>query len=75
VTKFPNAIIPTVYSVDLNTADGVFMMSHLQLTNRDVVVASNAATVEFLKYLNVVTQISIPPYNFSGAYNFSSTVR
>jgi polysaccharide export outer membrane protein len=75
VTKFPNPVIPTVYSVDLNTPDGVFMMSHLGLADRDVVVASDAATVEFLKYLNVVTQISIAPYNFSGAYNFAATPR
>jgi polysaccharide export outer membrane protein len=71
VAKFPKPTVPTVYSVDLNTPDGVFTMSHLRLSNRDVVVAADAATVEFLKYLNVVTQISISPYNFGGAYNFS----
>jgi polysaccharide export outer membrane protein len=75
VTKFPSAIVPTVYSVDLNTPDGVFMMSHLRLANRDVVVASDAATVEFLKYVNVATQLSITPYNVSGAYSFARVPR
>jgi polysaccharide export outer membrane protein len=75
VTKFPSDVIATVYSVDLNTPDGVFIMSHLRLANRDVIVASDAATVEFLKYLNVVTQISIAPYNFAGASSFAKTPR
>jgi polysaccharide export outer membrane protein len=72
VGSFVHDVVPTVYSVDLNSPDGVFLMSRFQLSDRDVVVVSNAASIEFLKFLNVLTQTSVASYNFAVArYNLA----
>jgi polysaccharide export outer membrane protein len=67
VGPFATDTVATVYALDLSSSDGVFLMSRLLLAGGDVVVVANAASVELMKFLNIVTQSSFAAYNYGGA--------
>ena len=58
---YATELVPTIYSVDLTTADGIFLMNHFDLRDKDVVVASESPTVDYLKFVNVVNQTFAVP--------------
>jgi polysaccharide biosynthesis/export protein len=53
--------IPTVYAVDLSTADGLFLINQFNLRDKDVIVASDSAIVDYLKFINVINQTFLVP--------------
>lgn len=64
---FARATVPAVYELDLNSSDGMFLMSRMLLSSGDIVVVSNAASVELLKFLEILNQSTTAPYNFAAA--------
>ncbi len=61
VSAYDTHQIPTVYAVDLSTADGMFMMNQFNLRDKDVIVASDSASVDYLKFVNIVNQTLLTP--------------
>jgi polysaccharide biosynthesis/export protein len=57
--------VHTVYAVDLSTADGMFLINQFNLRDKDVIVASDSATVDYLKFINIVNQTLLTPSSAS----------
>ncbi len=59
--------IPTVYAVDLSTADGMFLINQFNLRDKDVIVASDSAIVDYLKFINIINQTLLVPSSATSA--------
>jgi polysaccharide export outer membrane protein len=53
--------VPTVFSVDLATAEGFFLSQSFQLHNRDVILASDAPYEDLTKAFALFNQIAVVP--------------
>ncbi len=53
VSKFPYPRAPTVYKVDLATADGFFLADKFQIRDKDVIFVAQAADVDISKFLAI----------------------
>lgn len=60
---YHGARVPTVYSLDLSTSDGMFLANAFKLRDRDIIVASDAGSVDYLKFITLVNQTAQTPYN------------
>jgi polysaccharide export outer membrane protein len=57
-SSFSGAIIPIIYHLNLRDPAGYFLASKFEMRNKDVILASNASSVEtskFLTYLRLIT--------------------
>ena len=54
-------MVPTVYSVDFATADGVFLSDALQLRNHDIIVVSEARYTDYTKIFALINQVATVP--------------
>jgi polysaccharide export outer membrane protein len=52
VTRFPKPIVPIVYQIDLRDSSGYFLASSFSIRNKDVILVSNAASVESAKVMD-----------------------
>jgi polysaccharide export outer membrane protein len=57
VSRYSGDVVPTVYAVNLNSAEGVFLFNQLRMRDRDVVVAADSPTIDFLKVFAVVNAV------------------
>jgi polysaccharide biosynthesis/export protein len=56
-SRFQGPIIPIIYNVDFRDPAGYFMAQTFEMRNKDVIYASNAASVETTKFLNFLRTI------------------
>jgi polysaccharide export outer membrane protein len=56
-TKFEGPIIPIIYNLSLRDPSGYFLAQNFEMRNKDVVYASNAASVETTKFLTFLRTI------------------
>jgi polysaccharide biosynthesis/export protein len=66
-SQFATNQIPTVYAVDLSTADGMFLMNQFNLRDKDIIVASDSAIVDYLKFINIINQTFLVPSSATNA--------
>lgn len=52
--------VPVVYRIDLRKPENFFIAKQFQVNNHDIVYVSNAPTVEFLKFIGIVSAVSGP---------------
>lgn len=57
VSQFQGPIIPVIYWVNLRDPSGYFLAQGFQMRNKDVIYASNAASVETTKFLTFIRTI------------------
>jgi polysaccharide export outer membrane protein len=57
VSRFDGPIVPVIYNLDLRDPAGYFLASKFEIRNKDVIYASNAASVEASKFLTYVRLI------------------
>ncbi len=67
ISNYGTNQIPTVYTVDLSTADGMFMINQFNLRDKDIIVASDSASVDYLKFVNIVNQTFLTPSSAGAA--------
>jgi polysaccharide export outer membrane protein len=58
VSKFENATVPVIFSVNFRDPGGFFLASKTQMGNGDIIFVSNARSVEVTKFLNYLQAIS-----------------
>jgi polysaccharide biosynthesis/export protein len=79
VSRFDGPIIPVIYNLDLRDPAGYFLASKFQMRNKDVIYASNAASVEASKFLNyvrvIVDTINDPIVAANGALAIRSAIK
>ncbi|SEG59730.1 polysaccharide biosynthesis/export family protein [Bosea lathyri] len=63
IAPYTTDVVPTVYAVNLRTADGIFLSDHFKLRDRDIIIAADAQTVDLGKFLSLVNQVAVVPYN------------
>ncbi len=68
VAAYSAPTVPTVYAVNFSTAEGVFMATNFNLRDHDVVVAADANSVNFLKFINVLNQAAATPLQAGGVW-------
>lgn len=73
VSAYTTDDVPTVFNVDLSSADGFFLGDSFQLHNRDIVVISDAPYADYAKFFGLLNQITTVPTN--GATIAVSAVR
>ncbi len=61
VTSYQTNDVPTVFSVDLATADGFFISDAFQLHNRDIIVVSEPPYTDFAKFFSLLNQLATVP--------------
>ena len=66
------AEVPTVYSVNLSSADGFFLSDAFQLRNRDIIVVSEAPVADYTKFFTLLNQIAVVP-NYAGTISINAT--
>lgn len=57
------APVPTVYSFNLRTADGLFISDHFEIRDRDMVVAADSPSVDVSKFFGLFNTATTVPYN------------
>jgi len=57
VSPFEGPIIPVIYLVNFRDPSGYFIATRFQMRNKDIIYASNAASVETAKVLNFLNLI------------------
>jgi hypothetical protein len=57
VTAFEGPIIPIIYQINLRLPPGYFLATAFEMRNKDVIFASNAASVESTKFLTYVSTL------------------
>lgn len=60
---------PVIYRIDLTQADGYFFAQQIQLRDKDVVLITNADSVQFLKIMQVVRSITGAYYDLTRSTN------
>lgn len=60
---------PVIYRIDLSQADGYFFAQQIQLRDKDVVLITNADSVQFLKIMQVVRSITGAYYDLTRSTN------
>ena len=61
VSHYAGDVVPTVYQVNFQTANGVFISDALQLRNRDIIVVSEAPYEDFAKLFGLVNTVVASP--------------
>ena len=61
---------PVIYRIDLTQADGYFFAQQVQLRDKDVVLITNADSVQFLKIMQVIRAISGTYYDLTRSSNY-----
>ena len=61
---------PVIYRIDLTQADGYFFAQQIQLRDKDVVLVTNADSVQFLKIMQVVRSITGAYYDLTRSTNY-----
>jgi polysaccharide export outer membrane protein len=78
-SKFEGPIIPVIYNVNFRDPAGYFLATKFQIRNKDVIYASNAASVETSKFLNhvrlIVGTINDPIVAANNAYALKSAIK
>jgi polysaccharide export outer membrane protein len=57
-SQFGGPVIPVIYSINLRDPAGYFLATQFEMTNKDVIVTSNASAIETIKlltYLRLIT--------------------
>jgi polysaccharide export outer membrane protein len=60
VSRFPEPLVPTVYTVDLRTPDGFFLANNFYLQHRDMILVSEAPSSDMAKFLILLRQVTGP---------------
>lgn len=60
-SQYSTSDVPTVYQVDLASADGVFMSDAFRLHNRDIVVVSDSPYADYVKFFALLNQVAVVP--------------
>lgn len=61
---------PVVYRIDLTQADGYFFAQQVQLRDKDVILVTNADSVQFLKMMQVLRAITGAYYDLTRSSNY-----
>ena len=56
--NFPGPMVPVVYNVSLRDPAGYFLVTKMQMRNKDIIFAANAPSVEITKFFNLL-QVAI----------------
>lgn len=56
-TRFTGPIIPVIYNVNLRDPAGYFLAANFEIRNKDVIFTANAASVEIIKFLNLLRTV------------------
>jgi polysaccharide export outer membrane protein len=77
--QFPGPIVPVIYQINLRDPAGYFLATKFQLRNKDVILASNASSVESAKvmqYLRLINAtVNDPIVTATNAYILKAAIR
>jgi polysaccharide export outer membrane protein len=59
VSKFPGPLVPVIYSVSFRDPAGYFLATKMQMHDKDIVFAANAASVELTKFLTLLQDAAV----------------
>lgn len=78
VARFPGPIVPVIYNVNFRDPSGYFLGTKLQMRNKDVILVSNAQSVETEKLLNhlrlIMATANDPIVYATNAYILKNTI-
>jgi polysaccharide biosynthesis/export protein len=57
VSKYREAQVPTVYTVDMTRADGLFLSSNFYMRHKDMIFISDSPSIDLLKFVTVFRQV------------------
>ena len=66
VSPYSASIVPTVFAVGLQGADGLFLANHLFMRHRDIIFVSDSPSVDLNKFLNIVQNITAAARGVTG---------
>ncbi|GJE73387.1 polysaccharide biosynthesis/export family protein [Methylorubrum podarium] len=76
VSKYASELVPTIYTVDLNRADGMFLSNAFFMRNRDIIYVSTAPSTEINKFLGLTRNTTGLFYDLSlGAGSIAAAAR
>jgi polysaccharide biosynthesis/export protein len=58
VSKYAGPLVPTVFQVNFTRADGMFLANTLYLQHRDIIYISDSPSTDFLKFVNIIRQVT-----------------
>ena len=58
VSRFSEAMVPTIYRVDLSKAEGFFIANSFYMQSKDIIFVSNSPTEDLAKFLAVIRDVS-----------------
>jgi polysaccharide export outer membrane protein len=58
VSRFQEAMVPTVYILDLSDTQGFFVANSFYMRHKDVIFASDSPSRDLIKFLDIVRSIS-----------------
>lgn len=65
VSKYAGDLVPTIYTADLNRADGMFLSNSFFMRNRDIIYVSTAPSTELNKFLGLTRNTTGAFYDLS----------
>jgi polysaccharide export outer membrane protein len=69
VSKFEGPTIPVIYNVNFRDPGGYFLATKMQMSNKDILFAANAESVEITKFLQFVSAVAVTTSDVAGAGN------
>jgi polysaccharide export outer membrane protein len=67
VSRFKEATVPTVYTLDLSDTQGFFIANAFYMRHKDVIFVSDSPSRDLIKFLDIVRSISGTVSDVSGA--------
>lgn len=64
-TRYASDLVPTIYTVNLAQADGLFLSSSFYMRNRDIIYVSTSQSTEVNKFFGMVRSTTAPFYDVS----------
>lgn len=58
VSSYPYPIVPTVFTIDLRGAEGLFVAGNFYMEHKDIVFISDSPSVDLTKFLTIVQSIT-----------------
>ncbi|KQQ47920.1 hypothetical protein ASF58_00710 [Methylobacterium sp. Leaf125] len=64
-TRYASDLVPTIYTVNLAQADGLFLSSSFFMRNKDIIYVSTSQSTEVNKFFGMVRSTTAPFYDVS----------
>ena len=58
VSRFKEATVPTVYTLDLSDTQGFFVANAFYMRHKDVIYVSDSPSRDLIKFLDIIRSIS-----------------